>query len=284
MRWSFRGRTLETSRPLVVAILNLTPDSFSDGGRVRDPSQALEQALSLIDQGADILDLGGESTRPGAMPVSADEEIRRVLPVLKKIKSAVSTPVSIDTTKTDVARICLEEGADILNDVSALAVGGNDMADLVRQSGAGLVLMHRRGNAVTMQELVVYDDVVSEVCEELAGCFRQALNAGVSADQIVVDPGFGFSKNTKQNFSLLAGLEQFLSLNRPVMIGPSRKSFIGSMNGAAPAERLMGTAAAVAIGFLKGARIFRVHDVRQMREVLQVCQAIEAEGVKHVRT
>ena len=282
MRWSIPSGVLDVSRPLLVGILNATPDSFSDGGKFFDAELAAAHALRLIEEGADILDLGGESTRPGAQAVSAEEELRRVLPVLKKIKTACAVPVSIDTTKAEVARACLDEGADIINDVSGLAVSGAALAALVRASGAGLILMHRRGNPVTMQSLAVYGDVAGEVCRELEAALEAAEKFGISREQIVLDPGLGFAKNTEQNFQLLAELERFSELGRPLLIGPSRKSFLAPTPDVPPAERIFGTAAAVAISYLKGARLFRVHDVRAMREVLQICQA--AEGVKHVGT
>jgi len=282
MRWSIPSGVLDVSRPLLVGILNVTPDSFSDGGQFQDAAQAADQALRLIQEGADILDVGAESTRPGAQAVSTDEECRRILPVLKKIKAASAAPVSIDTTKAEVARACLDEGADIINDVSGLAVSGDAMAALVRDSGAGLILMHRRGNPVTMQSLAVYEDVTGEVYRELAAAFETAVKFGVAREQIVLDPGLGFAKNAGQNFQLLSELERFGDLGRPVLIGPSRKSFLAVTPGALPSERVFGTAAAVTIGYLKGARLFRVHDVRAMREVLQICQAVG--GVNHVGT
>ena len=282
MRWSIPSGVLDVSRPLLVGILNATPDSFSDGGKFFDAAQAAEHAQRLIAEGADILDLGGESTRPDAQPVSADEELRRILPVLKKIKAASAVPVSIDTTKAEVARACLSEGGDIINDVSGLAVSGKAMGELIRDSGAGLILMHRRGNPATMQSLAVYDDVTGEVCRELAAALEGAEKYGIAASQIVVDPGLGFAKNAEQNFQLLSELERLSELGRPVLIGPSRKSFLAGTADAPATERVYGTAAAVTIGFFKGARLFRVHDVRAMREVLQICQAVE--GVKHVGT
>lgn len=273
MIWSIRNGRLDASKTLIMGVLNLTPDSFSDGGRYAGAASALEAAEKMVLEGADILDVGGESTRPGAAPVSAAEEIDRVLPVLKQIR-ALPVPVSIDTTKPEVARACLEEGAQILNDVSGLTDSGPEMAELVRETGAGLVIMHRRGNPQTMQQQTQYGDVAGEVCGELAQRLAFARDCGIRDEQIVLDPGLGFSKTAEQNFVLLRELERFALLGRPVLVGPSRKSFIGSVTGREPAARDYGTAAAVAFAYWRGAKIFRVHQVAAMRDVLKVCEAI----------
>ncbi len=272
--WVIRGGRLNVSKPLVMGVLNVTPDSFSDGGRFETAESVFEAAQKMVREGADILDLGGESTRPGAEAVSAEEELSRLLPVLKKIRKGLQVALSIDTTKADVARACLDEGAHIINDVSGLAVSGESLAHLVRDSGAGLVLMHRRGNPQTMQQLASYGDVTGEVCAELAKGLAFAQACGIDAEQIVVDPGLGFAKTGEQNFLLLRELQRLSALGRPVLIGPSRKSFIGKVTGRQPGSRDYGTAAAVACAYAQGARIFRVHKVAAIRDVLKVCEAI----------
>ncbi len=278
MFWTIRGGQLDISKPLMMGILNLTPDSFSDGGRLMSEEPAFRAAEKMVLDGADILDLGGESTRPGAQRISAREELDRVLPVLKRICTSLRIPVSVDTTKPEVARVCVEEGANIINDVSGLADSGEAMAKVVYDSGAGLVLMHRRGNPETMQQLAHYENVTREVLEDLRKSIDLARRCGVKDSQWVVDPGFGFAKDAEQNFLLLKQLDQFAELGRPVLVGPSRKSFIGKVTGREPEDRDYGTAAAVTLAYARGARIFRVHQIAAMRDVLKVCEAVVSEG------
>jgi dihydropteroate synthase len=265
-----------------MGVLNLTPDSFSDGGRYLSPAAAAEKARTLIHEGADILDLGAESTRPGAETVTEMEELARVLPVLEEIRKFTNIPVSVDTTKPEVARQCLALGADIINDVSGLRDSGAAMADLVRETGAGLVLMHRRGNPQTMQSLAAYGDVVKEVMAELEADIAFALDRGISRDQLVIDPGLGFAKTTEQNLEILQSLERFQELRLPVLAGPSRKSFIGKITGREVTEREFGTAAVCAVAVTKGVQVLRVHDAGKMGDVVKIVEAIQ--GVKHVRT
>lgn len=277
--WRLRGLTLDLSeRPLVMGILNVTPDSFSDGGRFRDAGPALARARALVADGADLLDVGGESTRPGAPEVSVDEELARVLPVVRAIRAELAVPVSVDTRKAAVAREVLAAGADAVNDVSAL--GDPEMAAAVAEGEAGLVLMHMRGTPETMQSLTDYGDVAAEVAAELEGPVARAVAAGVAPERIVVDPGVGFAKTAAQNLALIAGLGALVRrLGRPVLLGPSRKSFIGHLLGGAPAEaRDAGTVGACVAGLARGARIFRVHEVRAAREALLVADAILREG------
>lgn len=281
MNWNLRNRSLDFKRTRVMGILNLTPDSFSDGGNSLDAGLALERAREILAQGADLLDLGGESTRPGALPVDAAEELRRILPVLKKIRTETGVPISIDTTKPEVARACLAEGADIINDVSGLQASGNAMARLVREAGAGLVLMHRRGTPETMRSFASYGDVIEEVFRELAAARDAALEQGIGPDKIVLDPGLGFAKTAEQNLEILRGLERFHEMGQPLLLGPSRKSFIGKVTGRQIHEREFGTAAVCALAVLKKVQILRVHEVGKMRDVINMMEAIEGAG--HVR-
>lgn len=259
--------------PLVMGILNLTPDSFSDGGQFQTPAEALAQALRLAGEGADILDLGAESTRPGAKPVTEEEELARLIPVLETISGVIQIPISVDTTKPRVAREALRAGAHIINDVSGLKMNPQ-LADEVRQFGAGLILMHRRGTPETMQSMTHYENLVEDVINELEGSIEIALSHGVAFTQMVLDPGIGFSKTAGQNLELIAQLEEFRFLNRPILVGPSRKSFLGAVTGGSPAERLFGTVAASVLAYERGARLFRVHDVKPVKDALLTARAV----------
>ena len=258
-----------------MGILNITPDSFSDGGRYLDPEAASAQALKLVGEGADILDLGAESTRPGAKPVTSREELERLLPVLKRVRSEVLVPISIDTVSPEVAKKALEAGADIINDVSGLKRSGPDMTKVVRKFGAGLVLMHSRGTPETMGMLAHYGNTVADVLTELRESIQIATKAGIDREQIVVDPGLGFAKTTEQNLEIMKDLGAFHALELPVMLGPSRKAFIGQMTGREAGEREFGTAACVASAVMNGIQIVRVHDVKAMRDVVRVTESIK---------
>lgn len=269
-----RGRRLTFDRPLVMGVLNVTPDSFSDGGRYLDPEAAVKHALEMADEGADILDIGAESSRPGAQPVPEAEELRRLIPVVREVCRQVAVPVSVDTTKSAVARAALDAGAAIVNDISA---GRADPAMLrvVAEAGAGLVLMHMQGTPQTMQQAPRYRSVVDEVRSFLRARLRAAVRAGVTAEQILLDPGIGFGKNLEHNLVLLARLDALCSLGRPLLVGVSRKAFIGEVLGRRLDDRLMGTAAAVAAAVFRGAKAVRVHDVRAMRDIVRMIHAIE---------
>ncbi len=282
MIWQIRDRKLNLDRVLLMGILNLTPDSFSDGGKFLNPDQALAHALQMEEEGASILDLGAESTRPGAAPVAAEEEISRILPVLKVLIKKTQIPVSIDTTKPEVAEVCLKEGAHIINDVSGLKNSGDKMVEVVRSSGAGLVIMHRRGNPVTMQSLASYQDVVAEVMNELSESIQLALKRGISSDQLVIDPGLGFSKSVEHNLEIVSHLEKLHELGYPVLLGPSRKAFIGRVTGRELDSREFGTAAVAAAAVMKGVHILRVHQIRSMKDAVAMAEAIRGE--KHVRS
>jgi dihydropteroate synthase len=259
-----------------MGVLNVTPDSFSDGGRFLEADDAIEHGLAMVEEGADILDVGGESTRPGAEPVEAEEEIRRTARTVEILAGKTDVPVSIDTTKASVARAALDAGAQIVNDVSA---GRFDPAllPLVAEGGAALVLMHMQGDPRTMQTNPSYGDVVREVTTFLEERSRMALAAGVARDRILVDPGFGFGKRPEHNLALLSRLGELRGLGYGIVAGTSRKSFIGAALGDLPVtERLEGTAATVALAVVAGASIVRVHDVRAMVRVVRMTEAVMA--------
>ncbi len=265
-----------------MGIVNVTPDSFSDGGRFFDTQRAVDHALALIAEGADILDIGGESTRPNASPVSEEEELRRVLPVIEALSrsSSCKIPISIDTMKPRVARAAVGAGATIINDVAANAAGP-EMWQVVRDTGAAYVIMHMQGTPQTMQDAPCYSDVVREV----NGFFTERLSAlrqfGVSDEQLVLDPGIGFGKTSEHNLELLAGVGQFSSQRRPVLIGASRKAFIGKLAGGATGDmRIPGSLACACASVERGARIIRTHDVGPTRQALQMTQAILAAKQK----
>lgn len=267
-----RGVWTWGKRTYIMGILNVTPDSFSDGGQYFDLESAIAQGQKLVAEGADVLDIGGQSTRPGATIVPLAEELRRVIPVVKALAPIVNVPISIDTTRSVVAAEALAAGATWVNDVS----GGTDDPELlpvVARSGATVVLMHRRGNPQTMQSLTDYEDLVGEVHEFLARQRDKAQQLGIT--QIILDPGIGFAKNTEQNVTLLRELSRFRDLNCPLLVGPSRKSFIGHiLNQPDPQQRVWGTAAACCAAIAHGADIVRVHDVAAIRQVVQVADAI----------
>jgi len=266
-------------RPYLMGIVNVTPDSFSDGGRFFDRQRAVEHALALVEQGADILDIGGESTRPGSDPVPASAEIDRVVPVIEDVVRWAATPISIDTTKAAVARAALDAGATLVNDVSALRFDP-EMAGTVAAAGVPLVLMHMRGTPKTMQQgQIVYGDLLGEIAGFLAGRIQQARQAGIAAERIIVDPGIGFGKTAEHNLSIIHRLGELAALGRPVLLGVSRKAFIGQVLDVPVEQRVFGTAAAVAAGVLAGAHIIRVHDVAPMRQVALLAQAIANESL-----
>lgn len=265
-------------RPLVMGILNVTPDSFADAERL-DTGRAVAAALFMQAAGADIIDLGGESTRPGAVPIDAAEELRRVLPVLRGLRDTLTIPVSIDTYKSNVARAAMDEGASIVNDISGLGYD-TEMARTVAAGKAALVLMHTRGRSADMYAQAAYDDVVTEVSGELQVSLSSAVDAGIPVERIVIDPGIGFAKRPAHSYVLLARLAEVSSrLARPVLAGPSRKSFMrDALDGRPPVERDWGTAAAVTAAVLGGAHIIRVHAVAEMVQVVRVAEDIRRHG------
>lgn len=271
------------SRVQVMGILNVTPDSFSDGGLHLDSDRAVNRGLTMAAEGADIIDIGGESTRPSSDPVSEEEELNRVRPVFEALKGRLDVPISIDTTKTEVARFAIEHGAEMINDVGGLR-RNPELARVAAESGAALVLMHSRGTPGNMQELPPVADIVAEVSSGLAKSIEMALEYGVSKDKLIVDPGIGFGKTARQNLELINHLAELRAkFGLPVLLGVSRKSFIGRVlrpEGAKSAnednERLFGTAASIACGVLRGARIVRVHDVAEMVTVVRLVEAVSA--------
>jgi dihydropteroate synthase len=259
-----------------MGIVNVTPDSFADGGRRFDPERAVADGLRLIEDGADILDVGGESTRPGAEPVPLDEELRRVLPVVRRLADVPGALVSIDTYKAAVAREAVAAGAAMVNDVSGLQYD-QGLAETVAEAGAALVLMHNRGRSGDMYREAVYADVAGEIVSELEAAIARATSGGVRRDAIVVDPGFGFAKRAEHTYEALGRLDRLTVLDRPILSGPSRKSFLEAAIGdRSPDEREWGTAAAVAASILLGAHIVRVHGVREMVDVVRTADRIRA--------
>lgn len=276
--WKLPRHTLPLGeRTLLMGILNVTPDSFSDGGEFYLAERALERGRQLIAEGADIIDVGGESTRPGAEPVTAEEEMRRIIPVIERLASNTEAVISVDTTKAEVARAALSAGAEIVNDISALRFDFH-IADEVAKTGAGLILMHSRGTPATMHRLPPVPDIFGEVTRSLRSSLNMAERRGVLAGSIVLDPGIGFGKSPEQNVELIARLHELRSLlpGFPFLIGTSRKSFIGRLLEDAPVtERIYGTMATVTAAVLGGAEIVRVHDLRAARETVRVADAIK---------
>ena len=276
--WRCRERVLPVAeRVHVMGILNVTPDSFSDGGQFATEAAAVRRGVEMAAEGADMIDVGGESTRPGAREIPAAEEATRVVPVVRALAREVDVPLSVDTTKAAVAEAALEAGAVIVNDVSAMRADPA-MRALVAASGAGAVLMHMLGNPRTMQSDPRYGDVVEEVTAALLGWAAEAEAAGMGSDRIALDPGIGFGKTAAHNLSLLRHLDHLVATGYPILVGPSRKSFIGLTLGGTVEDRLEGTAAAVAWSVSSGARIVRVHDVRPMLRVTRMTEAILGAG------
>jgi len=260
-------------RAKIMGVLNVTPDSFSDGGRFQSFDAAIARAERMAEDGADIIDVGGESTRPGSDVVSVEEESKRVLPVIDHLAKNLRIPISIDTCKAEIARRALDAGAEIVNDVSALRFDA-DMISVVRDAGCPVILMHMQGTPKTMQEEPHYDALMPEVIGFLQGRIDAALEGGIKADQVVVDPGIGFGKVVEHNLEILRGLGVLRALGRPILVGPSRKSTIGKVLNVEADDRLEGTAAAVAISIANGAHIIRVHDVKEMARVAKMTDAI----------
>jgi len=262
-----------SARPCLMGILNVTPDSFSDGGRYYDQQRAIEHGLNLAAEGADIIDVGGESTRPGSRPVDTDEELRRVLPIIKELAGRAGLAVSIDTMKAEVASRALEAGACMVNDVSALS--DSAMAAIVANAGVPVVLMHMPAMPRTMQEHTAYDDIIADIRLYLETRISSAISAGIASHNIIVDPGIGFGKSLDEgNFTLLARLGELAALGHPLLVGASRKAFIAKIAGDTIEERDAGTAAAVAASVLNGANIIRVHNIALMRPVALVAHKI----------
>lgn len=256
-----------------MGVVNMTPDSFSDGGRYYSPDAAIRHATTLVEEGADVLDLGGQSTRPGAQPVGTDEELKRVLPVLKNVRKQSDIWISIDTYRSNVAAACISEGADLINDVSSFRMDAR-MASVVGRENIPVVCMHFLESIHPMPTEIHYNDLFGEILEFFQETLRLADAAGIKSDQIVVDPGIGFGKLLQHNLQILNHLEFLQPLNKPILVGPSRKSFIGKITGLPPEERLDGSAAAAAVSVMHGAHIVRVHDIAFMRHLCDVLDQI----------
>jgi len=273
--WTVRGRVLSLSRPLIMGIVNVTPDSFSDGGQHPTYGTALAHALRLVEEGADILDIGGESTRPGAADVTPDEELERVVPLVESL-AREGVPLSVDTSKPEVMRAAIGAGAAIINDVRALQAPG--AVDAVADSDCGVVLMHMQGMPRTMQMAPRYEDVVAEIRVFLRERLGALEAAGVSPERIALDPGFGFGKTVEHNFTLLRELQRFTSLGCPVVAGLSRKSMLGAVTGRAVGERATASVVGAVLAAERGARVLRVHDVAATRDGLRVWEAMQGQG------
>jgi len=261
-------------KTLIMGILNVTPDSFSDGGLYCNQQKAVERGLQMVDEGADIIDIGGESTRPGAESIEASVELKRVLPVIESLVKQVKIPVSIDTTKANVAKIAIAGGAEIVNDISALH-GDKKMTKTIKDAGAAVILMHMRGKPRNMQKgNLVYNNLMGEITDYLKKSSEKALRAGIEKECLVIDPGIGFGKNPEDNYKIIKNLSQLKELGIPVMIGTSRKSFIGKVTGGEPDARIEGSAATITAAIMNGCHIVRVHDVAAMKKVAAVTDAI----------
>lgn len=280
MRLRWRDFDLDlSSKTHVMGILNITPDSFSDGGLFYEPERALEHALKMVEDGADIVDIGGESTRPGSEPVPEEEEIRRVVPVIKRLSAQIKVPISIDTYKSRVARAAIEAGASIVNDISGLRFDP-EMKKVVAEYKVPVVIMHIKGTPKTMQLNPTYEALIPEIMDYLREGIMIAKEAGIPEELIIIDPGIGFGKTFEHNLEIINNLREFTYLERPILVGPSRKAFIGKILGdVPPLMRLEGTLAAVAISAYNGANIVRVHDVPETVKVLKVVDAIRKEKI-----
>lgn len=274
MHFQCGPHTLDLSRPCVMGIVNVTPDSFSDGGRYAAAEAAIAHGLRLVAEGADILDIGGESTRPGAVPVALEEELRRVLPVIEGLTGQAGVPISIDTYKPEVMRAALEAGADIVNDINALQAPG--ALEAVAGSAAGVCLMHMQGTPGTMQQNPQYHDVVGEVVQFLRARLAAAQEYGIAPARVLFDPGFGFGKTRAHNLALMRELETLCALGRPLLVGVSRKSVLGQITGNDVDARLYASLSAAVIAAMKGAKILRVHEVKATVDALKVVAAVNA--------
>jgi dihydropteroate synthase len=274
-----RKRTLTLGkRTLLMGVLNVTPDSFSDGGLFSDRETAIAHGLKMVEEGADLIDIGGESTKPGSKPLELDEELRRVIPVIETLAKEVDTPISIDTYKSTVAKRAIEAGAQIINDISGLRLDPS-LSKVAAKEDVPLVLMHIRGNPETMQKNIHYESLFSEIIQYLKNSIQKAESAGVQPEQIIIDPGIGFGKTVEDNLLILKNLQEFKILGKPLLLGTSRKSFIGKILKAEVTERLEGTLSSIVIGVLNGAHIIRCHDVIQAKRAIAIADAVRQAGI-----
>lgn len=272
--WLIKGQELQFSKPMIMGILNVTPDSFSDGGKYLDVGDALKRARTMIAEGADIIDIGGESSRPGSYPVSVQKEMSRVLPIIQELSSETKILISVDTQKPKVADAALSAGAHIVNDISAGRTN-DDMFHLIANSQAGYIMMHMQGTPDSMQKAPQYDEVIQDIKQFFEMQISKAGTAGVDVSQIVLDPGIGFGKTLRDNLQILANIDHFHDLGRPLLLGASRKSFIGMIDQSAPENRLGGSLASVLAAHLQNVQIFRVHDILETRQTLELFTAIQ---------
>jgi len=269
----------EFKKVRIMGVLNVTPDSFSDGGKYNHIDSAVCRALTIEREGADIIDVGGESSRPGASIVPLDEEIKRVVPLVKELKQILKIPISVDTYKSKVAQLALEAGAKMINDITGLTQDA-DMATVIKEYGAEIVIMHMQGTPRNMQKDPKYDNVLKDIYSFLDEAIEKAVGSGVKRDKIIIDPGIGFGKTLNDNLTILKNISFFKKLNLPILIGSSRKSFIGEIIDKGVEDRLMGTASSVAISIMNGANIVRVHDVKEMLDVVSIADAIVGAKTK----
>jgi len=273
-----RKRTFTLGKQtLLMGILNVTPDSFSDGGLFLDKEKAIAHGLKMVEEGADFIDIGGESTRPGSQPLGLDEELRRVMPVIEFLAKEVDVPISIDTYKSTVAKKAIEAGAQIINDISGLHLDPS-LSQVAAKEDVPLVLMHIRGNPETMQKNIHYDSIFSEIIQYIKESIQRAESAGVDPEQIIIDPGIGFGKTTEDNLLILKNLQEFKILGKPLLLGTSRKSFIGKILNADVTERLEGTLSSIVVGVLNGAHIIRCHDVLETKRAIAIADAVRQAG------
>ncbi len=261
------------SRTYIMGILNVTPDSFSGDGIYQDADKAVRIAEGMVEDGADIIDIGGESTRPGAKPVTIEEEIKRTIPVIKKLSKIIKVPISIDTVKSEVARLALESGASIVNDITGME-SDQKMLSVVREFNTKVVLMHIKGTPQTMQNSPDYGNLIQEIKDKLKVLIEKSIKSGIKKENIIIDPGIGFGKTVEHNLQILNRLSEFKEFGLPILVGPSRKSFIGKLLGVEPDKRIIGTAAVVAIAIKNGADIVRVHDVKEVKQAVIIADAI----------
>ena len=280
MKLSWRNFCLDFSKKTyIMGILNVTPDSFSDGGLYFDKSTAVKRAFQMVEEGADIIDIGGESTRPGSEPITIEEELRRTIPVIESLSKEIRIPLSIDTYKSEVAKRALDVGASIVNDISGLRFDP-EMPEVVSEYKVPVVIMHTRGRPRDMQQNPVYEALIPEIMDYLRAGMIIARKSGIAEDKMIIDPGLGFGKTYEHNLKIIYNLREFALLKKPILIGPSRKAFIGRILGDVPVtERLEGTAAAVAISIMNGANIIRAHDVKEMLKVAKVADAVKREKI-----
>ena len=280
MKLTWKNFSLDFSKKTyIMGILNVTPDSFADGGLYFDKSSAIERAYQIVEEGADIIDIGGESTRPGSEPNSIKEELKRTIPVIEAISKKIKVPISIDTYKSEVAKAALDAGASMVNDISGLRFDPR-MPDVVSEFKVPVVIMHIKGKPQDMQQNPVYDALIPEIIDYFRMGIKIATGAGISEDKIIIDPGIGFGKTFDHNLEIINNLREFTFLQKPILVGPSRKAFIGKILGDVPAtERLEGTAAAVSISIINGANVVRVHDVKETVKVAKVADAVKREKI-----